>query len=280
VPVAFPSLTLTAVATAAALDLGAIDQGEGLTSTQIANALISANQMLAQWSIDQRFIVADLFEQNMALTANVQKYSIGFDTSGAPNLAFGLTRPIAITAASVNITATGIAAFAATGDPQYAISAAGAIDSRPLTILTAEAFAAMPNKDVSSVFPKGIFYDRENLINTSSTGFYGNVWIVPTPLGGTVDIHAWAPINGFVNATTPLILQDASYAELIEYGLALRMSAQFPGMPIPEWVKVGYAAAERRVMTLNGQILGSDGDQPATTQTPSGPPSGPPPPHA
>src|SRR5690242_1345427 len=112
------TVTLTALSTAAALDIGAIDPGEGLSATQIANALVSANQMLGSWSIDQRFVPQVLVTLAQALISGTQVYTIG--SGGTINI----TRPVAIIAANADVTTAASAAYAATGDPQYAPGAA------------------------------------------------------------------------------------------------------------------------------------------------------------
>jgi len=247
-------VTLTALANAASLDMGGIDPGEGLNSTQLALALTQANQMLASWSIDQRFILSILVTQNLPLTAGTLSYSIG---SGGT---FNITRPAAIVSANALITSAASTAFISTGDPQYALGAAGAVISVPLKILTAEEFAAFPERNLHQVFPKGLFYDRQNAAGL------GNVYIVPIPLGGSLEIETWTPLSEFVDATTALTLPDPAYAEMMEYGLAMRLTQIFPGVPIPPWVAAGFADASKRVQTLNAQLVGAQGLQPAASE--------------
>lgn len=244
------TITLTSLATAAALDLGAIDPAEGLTSTQIANALVAGNQMLGSWSIDQRFIL-QVLKTTASLVSGTQSYTIG--TGGAINVA----RPAAIVAASATVTTAASAAYSATGDPQYAPGGAGSQMVVPLKILTAEEWTAFPNRGLLQVFPKGLFYDRQN-----NAGL-GTVYIAPNQLGGSLEIITWTALSQFVDATTPLTVPDPSYLELMEYGLAVRMAPQFPGLIIPDTVKLLYTDAENRVKTLNSQLLGAQGAQPA-----------------
>lgn len=244
------TITLTALATAAALDLGAIDPAEGLTATQIANALTAGNQMLQSWSIDQRFILSVVVTQNLALTSGVQKYTIG--TGGA----FNITRPDAIISANADVTTSASTAYTATGDPRYAPGGAGSKMIVPLKVLTADEWAALPMRDVAKVFPQGIFYDRANAAGL------GNVFI-DNQLGGTLDIVTWTPLSTFVDATTPLTVPEPSYLELMEYGLAIRMVNQFPGLILSDVVKSLYSDAENRVKTLNAQLVGAGGMQPA-----------------
>lgn len=266
------TIILTEVANAAALDLGVIDPGEGLTSTQIANALISADQMLSMWSLDQRMIISTT-QMVAPLASGLSNY---VPSDFTPSVI-----PLAVISAEVQLISGAAAAYAATGDPEWAVAAVTANTggiTRPLKILVASEYDAFPDKFTPVTAPKGLYYNRDQA--TPIIYLLPPVRIPGSSNGGNLILTVWFPMNVFADATTPYTLPNEGYAELIEYGLALRMSAQFPGTQIPEWVKVGYAAAERRVMTLNGQLLGAGGDQAATTQTPGGPPSGPPPPHA
>ena len=111
------TITLTSLATAAALDMGGIDPGEGLNATQLALLLVQANQMLGSWSIDQRFIPSVLLTTAQPLTSGVQVYTIG---SGAT---VNITRPNAIISANADVTTAATSAYAATGDPQFALQA-------------------------------------------------------------------------------------------------------------------------------------------------------------
>ena len=245
------TITLTALATNAAADMGGIDLAEGLTSAQIAAMLVMANQMLGSWSIDQRYILSLLVTSNLPLTSGILSYTIGSGGS------FAIARPAAIISATAFISTAAQTAYAATGDPQYAEGAAGSLMAVPLKILTAEEFAAFPNRGLHQVFPKGLFYDRQN-----NSGL-GNVFIVPVTLGGTLEIETWTPLAQFVDATTPLTVPDPSYLEMMEYGLAFRSSQIFPGVPIPDWVKLAYTDAESRVKALNAQLVGETAMQPA-----------------
>lgn len=244
------TVTLTALATQAALDIGAIDPAEGLTTTQIANALNAANQMLQSWSIDQRFILSVLVTQNLTLTSGVQKYTIG--TGGA----FNIARPAAIISANADVTTSASSAYTATGDPQYAPAAAGSKMIVPLDIVTAEQWNAAPMRDVAKVFPRILFYDRSNAAGL------GNVFI-DNQLGGTLDIVTWTPLSTFVDATTPLTVPDPSYLEMMEYGLAIRMANQFPGVIVPDNVPRLYTDAENRVKSLNAQLVSLGAQQTA-----------------
>jgi hypothetical protein len=250
------TVTLTNLATAAALDMGGIDPGEGLNSTQLALLLTQANQMLASWSIDQRFILSLLVTGNLTLTSGTLAYTIGTGQN------FNIARPAAIISATAFVTSAASTAYAATGDPRYAEGAAGSSMAVPLKILTAEEFSDFPDRALRQVFPKGLFYDRGN----AGSPPVGNVFIVPINLGGTLEIVTWSPLPQFVDATTTYTLPDPAYAEMMEYGLALRSTQIFPGVQIPDWVKVGYDDASKRVMTLNAQLVGAQGMQPAASE--------------
>lgn len=249
------TLTLTALAGMAADALGCLDSGEGLSTQQKADALLYVNQMLAGWSQDQRMIPSLLVTPNLALVSGTQSYTIG---TGAT---FAIARPLAIVSASAKITTAGSTAYDATGDPQYAQAKAGSIVSVPLKPLTAEEFSSFPNRDVFQVYPKGFFYDRALV----GTPVVGKIWILPTPRGGTLEITSWQPITQFVDATTALTIPDDGYQEMMVYGAAIRMAPRM-SVPVPDEVIKLYAAAESRVATLNGQLLGGQGLQPAAAQ--------------
>lgn len=241
---------MTALANAAALDIGAVDPAEGLTATQIANALIVGNQMLGSWSIDQRFILQVLRTANVPMNGGQQQYTIGIGGN------INITRPAAIIAAAADVTGAAATAYAATGDPQYAPAAGGSTMISPLKVFTAEEWESLPMRDILKVFPRGIFYDRQNV------GGLGNVFIDGNK-GGTMEFVTWSPLAQFVDATTPLTVPDPAYLELMEYGLAVRMVVQFPGLVLPENVARLYSDAENRVKALNAQLVGVGAEQTA-----------------
>ncbi len=253
------TLTLTNVANAAARSIGVLDSGEGLSTQQKADALIYFNQMIAQFSLDQRMIPSLLVTSGLALVSGTQSYTIG--AGGV----FNITRPLAIVSANAKITTAGGAAYDATGDPQYAQAKAGSIVATPLKILTADEFAQFPNRDIGQVYPKGLFYDRAQITAR------GTIWILPTPLGAasTLQITTWQPWAQFADATTALTIPDDGYQELIQYGGAIRMCQEM-NVPIPDGVMKLYDQAITRVATLNGQLVGAGGLQPASVQSPAG----------
>ncbi len=253
------TLTLTNVANAAARSIGVLDSGEGLSTQQKADALIYFNQMIAQFSLDQRMVPSLLVTSGLALVSGTQSYTIG---TGAT---WVLARPLAIVSMNIKITTSGSTAYDATGDPQYAQAKAGSTVATPVKPLTAEEFATFPNRDIPMVYPKGFFYDRAQI----GTPVVGKVWILPTPLGGSVQITTWQPWAQFADATTALTIPDDGYQELIQYGGAIRM-AQEMNVPVPDWVAKLYSEAEARVATLNGQLVGAGGMQPASVQSPAG----------
>ena len=76
------------------------------------------------------------------------------------------------------------------------------------------------------VFPRALFYDRANVSGVGKIYF-------DNQLGGTFDLTTWVVLAQFARTLRRLThCPIRPYAEMMEYGLALRSTQIFPGMPI------------------------------------------------
>ena len=119
---------------------------------------------------------------------------------------------------------------------------------------------------MAKVFPRALFYDRANA--SAQVGKLG----FDNQLGGTFDLTTWVVLAQFVNAYDALHIARSGLRgnDGICQACIMPSTQIFPGMPIPEWVKVGFDDASKRVMSLNAQLVGAQGRSPAAGRTSSG----------
>lgn len=205
--------TLTVMANAAAQFLGVLDSGAALSSQQVADCLAAANDMIDNWSTEQTLILQALLLSTNCIVST-QSYALG-------------TRAVKIVAAH-NVLAAG--------------------PSNEIKVVSAEEWAAIPNRQSTSYLISYLFYDRGSPTGT----FY--VSDIPVASSGSIQIMYWAALSQFVDATTALTLLPG-YAELMTLGLTRLIASQFD-FPIPESVEKNYTEALERVRQLNAGLFG------------------------
>lgn len=215
------SVSLTTVAQAAVLYLGVLDSGEGLSAQQLADALAAANNLLDNWSSEGIFLYQDTITTGISLTAGTQSYTIG----AAQHIA--IARPVKIQAASF-------------------LNASG--EGGPIEVVNEKKWASLPDRQKQSNRLEFLFYDR---------GFpTGNVYLSPVPLSTnpTLEIHTWAPLTEFADATTAITIAPG-YLRMIELGLAIEIAPQYDMTPSAT-VQQNFLDAAERVRRLNADLLG------------------------
>lgn len=224
------TLTLTQVATNAALQIGVMDSGEGLSAAQLADALFAVNNQIDNWS-DESAMVMSLTITNFALVAATQSYTIGTGQT------FNVTRPVAIPAAA------------------YILTVSGNTYQGPIEMLNARQWASLPNRGSTSLVVTKAFYDR---------GFpTGRIYFsdIPAVTSG-VDLTMWTPLTQFADATTPITIQPG-YSDLYVLGACISMAPMFQ-KEVPKAVMARYQDEVARIRALNAQLLN---DGPPTGST-------------
>lgn len=218
------TVTLTALATSAAEDLGVIDSGGALSAAQIAQALTAVNNMLDNWS-SQKLMIARALVQTFALTNGTQSYAIG------PAQTFAVTpAPVKLAAAQL-------------------LNTTGA--SSPITVLNALEWSRLSDRQSNSFLVKHCFYDR------ASTG---KVYFSPIPqvvsANLSVELTMWVAMAQFVDASTPYTLIPG-YQRLMETGLALELAPKYDVAPTAQ-LAANYQSALANVVALNADLFGPD----------------------
>lgn len=169
-------------------DLGVLRTGQGAPTDLVADALISLNQLIDSWLIEELMtycIEAQIFP--FAVSKNA--YTIG--PSGADFIA---DRPVRIEDANTIMN---------TVSPTVRI---------PISIITVDEWAAISVRDIPNDIPQYLYYDS-GFNNALGYGTI-NIWGMPQ-VGYELEIFVWKQLRSFPDLTTPIIFPPA-------YALALR----------------------------------------------------------
>jgi hypothetical protein len=232
-----PTLTLTTLATDAALYLGILDSGGSLSSAQLQDALRAANDFLDNWSSEE-IMVPGLLLQTFSLVAGTGSYLIG------TGLTFNVTRPMAIEAAVHVNTMNGV---------PY---------ETPIKIVNGAEWASLDNRAASNNIIDFLFYDRQ-IANAK-------VYVSPRPLGGSIELTMWTALTQFVDTTTAITI-PFGYAQPMKYAMAMAMAPQYMMAPTEALVKNNMDSLAR-LRDLNAALLGRKppaGQTEAATAPPS-----------
>ncbi len=215
--------TLTAIANAAADDIGVNDSGEGLSATQLAQALDVANKLLDNWSSEA---IQVPFEANAteALTAGNGQYTVGAAQTWNINPA-----PLRITSAML-LMSNGV--------------------NTPVEIIDAAKWDSLVDRSSTSNLIRYLFYAL-----TSGTPLgLAQVSPVPANNGGSLIFQFWKALTQFPDTTTPITLAPG-YGLPFEYALAKLLSVKFD-VPWSDVNAQNYQEAMIRVRALNAQMWG------------------------
>lgn len=217
------TLTLSAVADFAALELGVLDSGESISTQQLADFLYNLNNAIDNWSNEQDGVPSVLIT-SFALVASQQKYTIGTGQN------FNITRPVNITAA------------------QHLLTFQTFPYETPVEVQNARGWAANQDRGSMSIVVRKMFYDR---------GYpTGNVFVSPIPLYATsIELTTWQPLPQFADTTTPLTIPPG-YADFYNLLGCLVMAPQFESQ-LPPTVQTRFTDEIARIRNLNASLLGS-----------------------
>lgn len=205
--------------------LGVLASGETPSTSELADALASANLLLDNWSSDRLMAISELVNV-FATSGLTQAYNIG---SGQT---WNMARPVAIIAAVHKLTTSG-----------------GSTYATPLKVASAIEWTAITDRNSTSVVPTVLYYDR---------GFpTGKVYLSQIPAEtGSVEITAWVPLTQFADATTPITFLPA-YQLAFTLDLALLLAPQYNVNPTPDLIKKRDDAMAT-VRQLNASLVGPE----------------------
>lgn len=189
--------------------LGVLSQGETPSPDESNDSLTALNNLVNSWSIERLAIYA-IARAAYNLVGGTSPYTIG--TAGGAN--FNAARPVSIRAANV-ISATGGFYFA-------------------LELITAEEFAAIPERTAQAKIPTKLYYDNDYPL--------GKLYLWPIPSDASqLELFTWEPITSFATLADTFDLPPG-YQRAIEYNLALDLAPQF-GKPLtPDLVNLASQA--------------------------------------
>ena len=206
--------TALTVITAAFRLIGVLAQGETPSSSEAADALSRLNLLLAQWSIE-RINVYTRLRSAHALSAGTQTYTIG------PAGVFNVARPVKIDKGGI-IQADGI--------------------QTELRILTAEEWAAIPEKSVSATAPLELYDDYAYPLSTL------HLW--PKPSGTpTLELFSWQALTAIALIGDPFDLPPG-YQQAIEYNLAILLAPEY-GRPVDAVVASIAGSSRSSIAQMN-----------------------------
>jgi len=232
-----PLLSLTQLATDSAKYLGILDAGGALSSSQLDDALLAANDMLDNWSSEELMVPA-LSLETFALVAGTQSYTIG------TGLTFNTARPMAIEAAAHKNT-------------MYS-----APYTTPIKVVNAAEWAAIDNRDQSNLIIDALFYDRAQS--------NAKVYVAPIPLGGSIELTLWKALTQFADKTTQITV-PSGYTLPMKLKLAMIIAPMYDVAPTDAMVKA-YMDAMATIRDLNAALMARKppaGQSDAATAPPS-----------
>ncbi len=218
------STTLTALANAAALDIGVLDSGETLSAQQLSDALDLINKILDNWSSEQ--IQMPLPSNSIqSLVANNGSYTVGAASTWAINPA-----PVRITSASL-IQANNV--------------------TLPVRVLTSAEWDQVEDRSSTSNLIKGLFYAR------STFPGFGTVYVTPVPAsnGASLWLQYWIAFVQFIDTTSTNNSIPAGYLKAMEWELARDLSQKFD-VPWSQNNETSRQESMKRLRDLNTEMWG------------------------
>ncbi len=172
--------------------IGEKERGGTLTTDEAVECLDELNTAMESWSIN-RLLCYQVLQESFPLAANTVSYTIG---TGAT---FSTARPTKIV------------------DPCFVRDSSN-LDS-PLTLIEAESYGAIVQKNVGQAYPTWLFYDHA----FDSSG-YATINVYPAPISNlTLFINSWKQLQSFANVSTQLLLPPG-YRLFIESNFALHLA--------------------------------------------------------
>jgi len=176
--------------------LGVLASGESPTTNETADALSALNAMLDGWMND-KLMTYSLVNITVPLVANTASYTIG--ASGATVTA---TSPVSIESAYVRH-----------NNIDYAIE-----------LIDDKQYNSIVQKNSTSDIPEYLWFNGTNP-NATIT-----VYPVPNEVNNLY-LSVWTPYAAFAAATDTFAMPNG-YEDAVAYNLAIRLSPEFPSIPL------------------------------------------------
>jgi hypothetical protein len=192
--------TVSDLCTAALQRLGVIAAGDIATADDLALALTRLNVLVDSWRTQRLFSYA-LVRTTLAITANDGVYTIG--TGGDLNIG----RPVFLE--RVRLIDTSL-------DPDLEI---------PLTVLTDQQYAALPQKALTAAAPSHVYYNPTHPL--------GTITLWPVPTGSTYQLVVYTPNVSAALALGDTLTVPPGYQLFYQENLALHLAADFEREPSP-----------------------------------------------
>lgn len=179
--------------------IGVLAAGESPDYQDSADALECLNDLIDQWAAENLQIYA-IVPTLWTITSGTQIYAVG------PGQVVNRARPVFVTHINFRDTVP-------TPDIEL-----------PLEILTEDAWALIPQKAMTSVYPQSVYY--------APVYPYGLIHLWPVPTGTTLQGVLYAPlaITEFASLTTAFDLPPA-YRRMIRNNLALELAPEYGRQP-------------------------------------------------
>lgn len=205
-------------------ELGVLDPGESLNTSELTDALERVNRLIDNWSSQRLMILASLVTSK-SLTGAQGSYTIG--TGQQINLA----RPLAIMGASHVVTTAG-----------------GKFVTMPVKIVSIAEWNSISNRDTQDNFIRALFYDRGYPV--------GNINVAPIPFEGNLQITTWQALAQFPDQSTDVPLLPG-YERCLVLGAASEIAPMFQVTPSQQLMQ-NLADALANVRQLNAELMGPE----------------------
>lgn len=197
--------------------IGQISPGVDPTVDEYATCLDSMNTLLDAWR-NEKLMCTAMLDENFQLVAAQPSYTVG---SG---MDLNTNRPVKIDQAYVVV--DGI--------------------SHTLRQWSAEEYAAIVSKGLTSPIPQGFYYAPDMPA--------GNIWIYPIPsAGSTLHVLTWTPQMSFATSATTAYLAPG-WKQAIETNLAIEIAPEFD-MEASQTVTRMAMKAKAGIKTVNAQPI-------------------------
>lgn len=202
-------MTTADLLTAALKRIGKLAAGQTMPPEDQADALLRLNALVDGLNTERlaAYVIARTI---WTIVSGTQTYTVG--TGATVNVA----RPPSSTDLTINIQDTSIS-------PTLEI---------PLTLLTDDAYEAIPQKAQTGTYPTDAYYRP----TFGSTGF-GTIFLWPSPTSATLQGVLYAPTAVAEFALTDTLSLPPGYRRFLETNLALELAPEYDVVPSPELVR-------------------------------------------
>ncbi len=176
--------------------IGVIAAGENPTSDDLADGLVTLNDMVNAWALEPLTIFTEQ-RVTAALSASTQNYTIG---AGAT---ISTPRPLWV--------------------PNAGIIPSGATNELPINLLSDDQWAGIAIKSLTSVFPTAMYYNYD----FNATTGYGlvAVWPIPTTTP-TLVLYLPEAVTAFADGTTSYKFPPG-YERMLRFNLAVELAPEY-----------------------------------------------------